>query len=160
MAQTCYNANAPVYARRELCDGLAYLRHSSNFLPGQNRHAEAKSIPPSLTIIHTATYLANSQGPHTILFDMSSFRVASRLQRNLRVQPILRQLRHESTNSSSSSSNGGISPGVIGGLVGGGLVFVGGYTYYHFSGKFTIEVSIGPCDSTTYVANRSQVRRP
>ncbi|KAK0515355.1 hypothetical protein JMJ35_002734 [Cladonia borealis] len=69
---------------------------------------------------------------------MSAFRVASRVPRNLRVQPVLRQLRHESTNPSSSSSNGGISPGIIGGVVGGGLVFIGGYTYYHFSGAKTI----------------------
>ena len=90
---------------------------------------------------------------------MSAFRVVSRVPRNVRVQPVLHQLRHESTNPSSSSSNGGISPGIIGGVVGGGLVFIGGYTYYHFSGKFTIEVSIGHSQSTTYVTNLIQARR-
>ena len=90
---------------------------------------------------------------------MSAFRVASRVPRNLRVQPVLRQLRHESTSPSNSSNNGGISPGIIGGVVGGGLVFLGGYTYYHFSGKFTIEVSIGHPNSTTYVTNPLQAQR-
>ena len=41
MAQARCDAKGPVYARRELCDGWAYLRHSSNLLAGRNRHAEA-----------------------------------------------------------------------------------------------------------------------
>ncbi|KAK3175202.1 hypothetical protein OEA41_002448 [Lepraria neglecta] len=69
---------------------------------------------------------------------MSSFRVASRLSRTIRVQPALRQLRHESTQSSSSSSGGSFSPSLIGGLTGGGLVFLGGYGWYHFSGAKTL----------------------
>ena len=150
MAQARYNAIA-----RELCGGYAYLRHSSNFLAGRNRHAEANFQFSHPLQLFTLGYLAPSLGARTILFGMSAFRIASRLPRNLRVQPILRQIRHDSTNPSGSSNNGGISPGIIGGLVGGGIVFVGGYTYYHFSGKFTIEVSIGPCSPTTYVANRS-----
>lgn len=74
---------------------------------------------------------------------MSSFRAASRLSRTVRVQLVLRQIRHESTQSSSSSSAGGFSPALIGGVAGGGLVFLGGYGWYHFSGKYSIDVSIG-----------------
>ncbi|KAM0803618.1 hypothetical protein BDR22DRAFT_41780 [Usnea florida] len=64
---------------------------------------------------------------------MLSLRAASRLSRTTCVRSSLRQIRHESNTSNSSS--GGLSQSLIGGLAGGGLVFLGGYTYYHYSGK-------------------------
>ncbi|KAL2044890.1 hypothetical protein N7G274_002665 [Stereocaulon virgatum] len=69
---------------------------------------------------------------------MSCFRVASRLSRTVRVQPVLCQIRHESTQSLSSSSGVGFSPALIGGIAGGGLVLLGGYGWYHFSGAKTL----------------------
>ena len=93
-------------------------------------------------------------------FTMSSFRVASRLSRTIRVQPALRQLRHESTQSSSSSSGGSFSPSLIGGLAGGGLVFLGGYGWYHFSGNYSIDVSIGyPTTQTPKANSNHQAQR-
>ena len=74
---------------------------------------------------------------------MLSLRAASRVSRTTCVRS-LRQLRHESTNASNSSSSGGtnsLSQSLLGGLAGGGLVFLGGYTYYHFSGNELFEVS-------------------
>ncbi|CAD6577974.1 MAG: hypothetical protein ASARMPRED_008478 [Alectoria sarmentosa] len=66
---------------------------------------------------------------------MLSLRAASRASRSTRVRSSLRQLRHESANTSNSSSSASsLSQSLIGGLAGGGLVFLGGYTYYHFSG--------------------------
>ncbi|CAF9903142.1 MAG: hypothetical protein ALECFALPRED_000145 [Alectoria fallacina] len=67
---------------------------------------------------------------------MLSLRAASRVSLSTRVRSSLRQIRHESTNTSNSSSGGtsSLSQSLIGGLAGGGLVFLGGYTYYHFSG--------------------------
>lgn len=76
-------------------------------------------------------------------FMMLSLRAASRVSRSTRVRSSLRQLRHESTNTSNSSSSGAssLSQSLIGGLAGGGLVFLGGYTYYHFSGNQRFEAS-------------------
>lgn len=67
---------------------------------------------------------------------MLRLRAANRVSRTICVRSSLRQLRHESTNTSNSSSSSGssLSQSLIGGLAGGGLVFLGGYTYYHFSG--------------------------
>lgn len=67
---------------------------------------------------------------------MISSRAVTRTARNVRVNPFLRQLRSES--SSSAASNSSVSQGIVGGLVGGGLVFLGGYSYYHFSGAKTL----------------------
>lgn len=67
---------------------------------------------------------------------MMSSKVVIRTARNVRVNPFLRQLRSES--SSSAASNSSVSQGIVGGLVGGGLVFLGGYSYYHFSGAKTL----------------------
>ena len=75
-------------------------------------------------------------------FMMLSLRAASRASRSTRVRSSLRQLRHESANTSNSSSSASsLSQSLIGGLAGGGLVFLGGYTYYHFSGNQRFEVS-------------------
>lgn len=76
-------------------------------------------------------------------FMMLSLRAASRVSLSTRVRSSLRQIRHESTNTSNSSSGGtsSLSQSLIGGLAGGGLVFLGGYTYYHFSGNQGFEVS-------------------
>lgn len=91
---------------------------------------------------------------------MSSFRVASRLSRTIRVQPALRQLRHESTQSSSSSSGGSFSPSLTGGLVGGGLVSLVGYGWYHFSGNHSIDVLIGhPTNQTLKADSNHQAQR-
>ncbi|KAI4179075.1 MAG: hypothetical protein L6R41_008047 [Letrouitia leprolyta] len=75
---------------------------------------------------------------------MSTFRATHRAARSLRSSPILRQIRNESTNASPASSNtsqssgSSLSHGIIGGLAGGALVFLGGYSYYHFSGAKTL----------------------
>lgn len=69
---------------------------------------------------------------------MSTFRATSRVARSLPVRSSFRQIRKESTTSSASPPQSGISHGLIGGLAGGGLVFLGGYTYYHFSGAKTL----------------------
>ncbi|KAL8761706.1 MAG: hypothetical protein Q9194_007658, partial [Teloschistes cf. exilis] len=75
---------------------------------------------------------------------MSTFRVVSRVPRQLRTGPLLRQIRRESTNASQSStsnapsSTGGISGALAGGLVGGGVALAGGYAWYHFSGARTL----------------------
>ena len=76
---------------------------------------------------------------------MLSLRAANRASRAVPLRCFLRQLRHESTSTSNTTSGGGsgLSQSLIGGLAGGGLVFLGGYSYYHFSGKISFEVSIG-----------------
>lgn len=73
---------------------------------------------------------------------MSTFRAASRVTRGLPIRSSVRQLRNETTSTARPQS--GISPGVIGGLVGGGAVFLGGYTYYHFSGKHPSQAVTSP----------------
>ncbi|CAF9909078.1 MAG: hypothetical protein HETSPECPRED_008820 [Heterodermia speciosa] len=61
----------------------------------------------------------------------------ARTARNVRPKVFTHQLRSES--SSSASPNGShISQAIVGGLCGGGLVFLGGYGYYHFSGAKTL----------------------
>lgn len=73
---------------------------------------------------------------------MSTSRTALRSIRHLRTLPKARNGRCYATASeaaTSSSSNGSnTSAGIVGGLVGGGLVFAGGYAYYHFSGAKTM----------------------
>lgn len=66
---------------------------------------------------------------------MLSSRAAIRTARNVRTTPTFRQLRFESTSSAPPSS---INHGVVGGIAGGGLVFLIGYGYYHFSGAKTL----------------------
>ncbi|KAK4693378.1 hypothetical protein P7C71_g4013, partial [Lecanoromycetidae sp. Uapishka_2] len=71
---------------------------------------------------------------------MSTLRAVSRVSRNVRVSPAFRQIRHESTNASNPSSSGSgnsHTSSIIAGLAGGGLVFLGGYGWYHFSGAKT-----------------------
>ena len=64
-------------------------------------------------------------------------RAIARTARNVRPKAFTHQLRSES--SSSASPNGShISQAIVGGLCGGGLVFLGGYGYYHFSGAKTL----------------------
>ncbi|KAL8995144.1 MAG: hypothetical protein Q9188_006880 [Gyalolechia gomerana] len=71
---------------------------------------------------------------------MSTCRATNRVARKLRPSPILRQIRYESENASPASSTKAQSSGsslghaVVGGLAGGAVVFLGGYSYYHFSG--------------------------
>ncbi|SLM33626.1 hypothetical protein MPH_05245 [Lasallia pustulata] len=67
---------------------------------------------------------------------MLASRTAVRATRVLRARSILRNARFEST---SSSSTGGSSffPALIGGAAGGAVTFLGGYTWYHFSGVKT-----------------------
>lgn len=61
---------------------------------------------------------------------------ASRQSRNTIAR---RNVRFQSNTPSTSSSNSTINrDALIGGIVGGSLVFLGGYTYYHFSGAKTI----------------------
>ena len=69
---------------------------------------------------------------------MSSFRAASTATRHVRVQPFFRQLRRETSAASTLSKNNGghFYPALLGGAAGGSLVFLGGYTYYHFSGFY------------------------
>ena len=76
---------------------------------------------------------------------MLSLRAANRASRALPLRSLLRQLRHESTNTSNTTSSrgSGLSQSLVAGLAGGGLVFLGGYSYYHFSGNQSLEVSIG-----------------
>ncbi|KAL8717907.1 MAG: hypothetical protein Q9225_004900 [Loekoesia sp. 1 TL-2023] len=75
---------------------------------------------------------------------MSTFRVVSRVPRSQRSGPLLRQIRHESasafppTPSKAQSSGSSISHALIGGLAGGAVVFLGGYTWYHFSAARTL----------------------
>ncbi|KAL8932436.1 MAG: hypothetical protein Q9211_006316 [Gyalolechia sp. 1 TL-2023] len=75
---------------------------------------------------------------------MSTFRATSRVARKLRSSPILRQIRYESATASSPSSTKAPSSGsnlnqaLIGGLAGGGVVLLGGYSYYYFSGAKTL----------------------
>ncbi|KAL8796824.1 MAG: hypothetical protein Q9195_000907 [Heterodermia aff. obscurata] len=64
-------------------------------------------------------------------------RAITRTARNVRVKTFTHQLRSESSSSASSNSSP-ISQAIVGGLCGGGLVFLGGYGYYHFSGAKTI----------------------
>ena len=68
---------------------------------------------------------------------MISSRAVTRTARNVRVRPFIHQLRSESSSSASSNSSH-ISQAIVGGLCGGGLVFLGGYGYYHFSGAKTL----------------------
>ena len=91
---------------------------------------------------------------------MLSLRMASRVSRTNCVRS-LRQLRHESTNASNSSTSGGssLSQSLIGGLAGGGLVFLGGYTYYHFSGNDLFEVSTAFHPPVPRNANHLQEQR-
>ena len=93
---------------------------------------------------------------------MLSLRVASRASRTLSVRSSLRQLRHESTGTSNTTSGGGggLSQSLVGGLAGGGLVFLGGYGYYHFSGNTSVEVSIGYHTSVAPNANNLQEQKP
>lgn len=83
---------------------------------------------------------------------MYSYRVATRVSRNLPVRSSFRQIRHETTTSPSSSGGSGSSfpPGAVGGLVGGGAVFLAGYTYYHFSGE-SFETSLMSYDKTDII---------
>ena len=74
---------------------------------------------------------------------MLSLRAASRASRSIPLRTSLRQLRHESTSTSNTTSSGGLSQSLVAGLAGGGLVFAGGYAYYHFSGNQSFKVSIG-----------------
>ena len=80
---------------------------------------------------------------------MLGLRAAGRVSRTLALRSSFRQLRHESTGISNYNTGGGsgggssLSHGLVGGLAGGGLVFLGGYAYYHFSGNKSLEVSIG-----------------
>ncbi|KAI9716925.1 MAG: hypothetical protein M1812_005074 [Candelaria pacifica] len=70
---------------------------------------------------------------------MNTARLALRSSRSLRFRSSnLRQTRLNSSTSQSSTSNSHLGPGVIGGLAGGGLVFLAGYGYYHFSGAKTL----------------------
>ena len=64
-------------------------------------------------------------------------RVITRTARNVRVKPFTHQLRSESSSSASSNSSH-VSQAIVGGLCGGGLVLLGGYGYYHFSGAKTL----------------------
>jgi len=101
---------SPLYSRRELLlPTFSYLRFASANLNYSN------CIPPTTLI-------------------MSTLKAASRASRNLRVGSTLRQLRHESTNAPNFSSSSH-TPSIVAGLAGGGLVFLGGYGWYHFSGK-------------------------
>ena len=71
---------------------------------------------------------------------MSTSRTAVRSIRQLRV-PLARNVRRYATagqEAGSSNAGSGISHGVLGGLIGGGIVFAGGYGYYHFSGAKTM----------------------
>ncbi|MCJ1300744.1 hypothetical protein MMC08_003541 [Hypocenomyce scalaris] len=68
---------------------------------------------------------------------MFASRTAVRATRVLRVRSTLRNARLEST-SSSSSSGSSYSPALIGGVAGGAVTFLGGYTWYHFSGAKTL----------------------
>ena len=61
-------------------------------------------------------------------------RAVTRTARNVRVRPFTHQLRSKSSSSASSTSSSHASQAVVGGLCGGGLVFLGCYGYYHFSG--------------------------
>ena len=64
-------------------------------------------------------------------------RAITRSVRNVRVKPFTHQLRSESSGSASSNSSH-VSQAIVGGLCGGGLVLLGGYGYYHFSGAKTL----------------------
>ena len=68
---------------------------------------------------------------------MLASRTAVRATRVLRVRPTLRNARLEST-SSSSSGGSSFTPALIGGVAGGAITFLGGYSYYHFSGAKTL----------------------
>lgn len=50
----------------------------------------------------------------------------------------LRNARYNSSTSSTSSNTAGYTPALVGGMAGGALVFLGGYSYYHFSGAKTL----------------------
>lgn len=67
---------------------------------------------------------------------MLASRSAVRATRVLRVRPTLRNARFEST-STSSTGGSSFSPALIGGVAGGAFTFLGGYTWYHFSGVKT-----------------------
>ena len=89
---------------------------------------------------------------------MFSLRAASRVSRITCVRSSLRQIRHDSNTSNSTS--GGLSQSLIGGLAGGGLVFLGGYTYYHFSGKQFLEAPISYQRFLHYNSKRLQEQKP
>lgn len=67
---------------------------------------------------------------------MLASRTAVRATRVLRVRSTLRNARYEST-STSSAGGSSFSPALIGGVAGGAITFLGGYTWYHFSGVKT-----------------------
>ena len=77
---------------------------------------------------------------------MSTLGIATKATRKLRPGPVLRQRFYASTtglSGSGSAGQSGLTHGLVGGLAGGGLVFLGGYSYYHFSGKFRGPINRG-----------------
>lgn len=77
---------------------------------------------------------------------MASARTATRSLRALRTVPARPRttgpVRRYATEANSSSGSGGLSAGVTGGIIGGSLVFLGAYSYYHFSGAKTMVNSL------------------
>ncbi|KAI9880232.1 MAG: hypothetical protein M1830_004576 [Pleopsidium flavum] len=71
---------------------------------------------------------------------MIASRTAIRSTRILRVRSSIRSVRHNSTTPTTPnhSSNASYTPALVGGMAGGALVFLGGYTYYYFSGAKTL----------------------
>ncbi|PMD48221.1 hypothetical protein L207DRAFT_559925 [Hyaloscypha variabilis F] len=67
---------------------------------------------------------------------IASRTVARATARQLRPRNAHRQLRFATTNQQTATVGG--SSGLVGGLAGGGLVFLAGYAYYHFSGAKSI----------------------
>ena len=93
-------------------------------------------------------------------FIMINLRAASRVSRTVCLRSSFRQIRHESTSTSSSSSGSSLSQSIAGGLAGGGLVFLSGYAYYHFSGNTSFEVTIGYHIFMPHDANNLQEPKP
>ena len=90
---------------------------------------------------------------------MISVRAASRVSRAGCLRSSFRQIRHDST-STSTSHGSSLSQSLVGGLAGGGLVFLGGYAYYHFSGNTSFEVTIGYHMFIPRDANHIQEQKP
>ena len=137
---------------RKLCAHANTLRHFAkvSFLV-RDQDRVTQGFP--ITLLYSITQSKSSI--------MLSLRAASRLSRTTCVRSF-RQLRHESTNASKSSpSTSSLSQSLIGGLAGGGLVFLGGYSYYHFSGiKLFERYRLGCTHPYTKMLTHLQEQKP
>lgn len=102
-----------------------------------NHEAHLQPVVALLTFAHTYT----PKHSQLQFLSMIASRTAIRSARILRVRSNLRNVRQNSTTPSASpnhSGNASYTPALVGGMAGGALVFLGGYSYYHFSGAKTL----------------------